>query len=351
MIDIPFLFEVKAMADKSSEKILCPDCEVEPGKLHEFNCTKEQCAKCGGQWITCGHQQNKKRVRDSDRIPWSGQHYGVMECIELRRDCLGSRVLLALHIRFRTSIGSLWMPSGIRRNGALSKRPKPILLRNPPDLAIRIGAPVNQCRRRYPVMTSIAWTRPPSRLCLRFSTRPCPQHERITSVMSNDLPSSTAAEDCRPVLALHTTPPTVELCRCCNARLHRVIVTIVEGDQDYASGFIYLCQQGGFRVATVNIYFGLDQSSGPDRPALLIAQQVQVREGKLEFVLCDPFGEILPSAFRAVSKEEAVAHMDALQRVNELIRSSDPYTMPFVRGTWTPAPEAVEEQASEPEMS
>ena len=32
----------------------CPDCQCSKGELHELFCTKERCAFCGGQLITCG---------------------------------------------------------------------------------------------------------------------------------------------------------------------------------------------------------------------------------------------------------------------------------------------------------
>jgi ribosomal protein L37AE/L43A len=53
----------------------CPDCGVGPGEVHALGCDVEQCAKCGGQLLGCGH-------RPKSRLPWTGIWPGVEECRE-----------------------------------------------------------------------------------------------------------------------------------------------------------------------------------------------------------------------------------------------------------------------------
>ena len=58
---------------KKIEKRRCPDCGVEPGQLHQRGCDIEQCERCGGQLLGCGH-------RAKLRLPWTGIEPGVEEC-------------------------------------------------------------------------------------------------------------------------------------------------------------------------------------------------------------------------------------------------------------------------------
>ena len=55
----------------------CPDCKAMPGERHQDGCDVERCPKCGGQLISCRHT-----VLVDNRIPWSGEWPGEMECRE-----------------------------------------------------------------------------------------------------------------------------------------------------------------------------------------------------------------------------------------------------------------------------
>ena len=63
----------------------CGECGVAPGALHQLLCTREQCPYCGGPFISCFCKGRAKRpncVSDKDRIPWSGEMPGAVECRE-----------------------------------------------------------------------------------------------------------------------------------------------------------------------------------------------------------------------------------------------------------------------------
>lgn len=55
----------------------CPDCGVNPGEYHKNYCDVERCPDCGGQYISCGCEDEPKK-----RFKWSGVWPGVSECIE-----------------------------------------------------------------------------------------------------------------------------------------------------------------------------------------------------------------------------------------------------------------------------
>jgi Zn-finger nucleic acid-binding protein len=57
---------------------MCPDCGAKVGELHDGGCDIERCPRCGGQFLACGC----KRIKDADRIIWSGEKTGIAECRE-----------------------------------------------------------------------------------------------------------------------------------------------------------------------------------------------------------------------------------------------------------------------------
>jgi hypothetical protein len=60
----------------------CPDCNVAPGGTHHGGCDVERCSTCGGQWISCGHEDH-----EPEEARWTGEWPGVAECRALNLYC------------------------------------------------------------------------------------------------------------------------------------------------------------------------------------------------------------------------------------------------------------------------
>jgi len=62
----------------------CPDCGVDVGKTHKPGCDVERCPNCGGQLISCGCLDSKKKKKwiEKNLIPWTGIWPGIAECQE-----------------------------------------------------------------------------------------------------------------------------------------------------------------------------------------------------------------------------------------------------------------------------
>jgi dissimilatory sulfite reductase (desulfoviridin) alpha/beta subunit len=60
-----------------SELHACPDCAVEPGNIHEFECDVERCSGCGMQRLSCAldHHEPSKEL-------WTGIWPGEIACRE-----------------------------------------------------------------------------------------------------------------------------------------------------------------------------------------------------------------------------------------------------------------------------
>jgi len=57
----------------------CSDCGAAVGTIHSFGCFRERCPKCGLQAIGCDCFGS---VKNSERMPWTGQWPGDAECRE-----------------------------------------------------------------------------------------------------------------------------------------------------------------------------------------------------------------------------------------------------------------------------
>lgn len=47
----------------------CPDCGVRKGSLHILGCDMETCPDCGGQYISCGCNDNYPRIKQAGKTP------------------------------------------------------------------------------------------------------------------------------------------------------------------------------------------------------------------------------------------------------------------------------------------
>lgn len=59
----------------------CHDCGAKPGECHKSGCDTEMCSICGGQWISCGHENH-----DPQFARWSGWWPGKLEAMALGID-------------------------------------------------------------------------------------------------------------------------------------------------------------------------------------------------------------------------------------------------------------------------
>lgn len=67
-----------------SEPKECHDCKAAPGKFHDSGCDTEQCPYCGGQLISCGCLEDKRKAVwiEKNLLPWTGTWPGEEEAIE-----------------------------------------------------------------------------------------------------------------------------------------------------------------------------------------------------------------------------------------------------------------------------
>ena len=69
------------MTPVDPEPSICHDCHAKPGEQHESGCDVERCSVCGGQWISCGHEDH-----DPTFSRWTGYWPGHLEATALGMD-------------------------------------------------------------------------------------------------------------------------------------------------------------------------------------------------------------------------------------------------------------------------
>lgn len=64
----------------------CPRCHVSPGELHKRHCVAEQCPGCGRPRPNC-RCRARIGLKDSDRLPCTGEMFGAADCRRLGWYC------------------------------------------------------------------------------------------------------------------------------------------------------------------------------------------------------------------------------------------------------------------------
>lgn len=77
------------MITKTAQKKACHDCRAIPGAFHSPGCDVERCPDCGGQLISCGCLDDRKKTAwiEKNLLPWTGIWPGSEEAIELGLYC------------------------------------------------------------------------------------------------------------------------------------------------------------------------------------------------------------------------------------------------------------------------
>lgn len=74
----------------------CPDCKVKAGNVHKSGCDIERCSVCGGQYISCECDTEKRGKHDATFSRWTGFWPGSLESRALNMD-LNSFYITGMH--------------------------------------------------------------------------------------------------------------------------------------------------------------------------------------------------------------------------------------------------------------